>query len=55
MIQKSKSLGAKYYEKNNNMWTCHYNSCHGTTFEVTEINGESIVSVGEKYEFPFVF
>ncbi len=27
----------------------------GATFEVTEINSESIVSVGEKYEFPFVF
>ena len=27
----------------------------GATFEVTEVNGDSIVSVGDVYEFPFVF
>ena len=27
----------------------------GATFEVTDVNGDAIVSVGEVYEFSFVF
>ncbi len=32
-----------------------YYGWDGATFEVTEVNGDSIVQVGDTYQFPFVF